>query len=83
MSNSAYKLEYVTSKQQYEIKRITANSSLDITKVSDTVQQIGQTIWVCSNKNSLIDYVPIIKENMIQGLEKKKQAILGRGVVVN
>ncbi|MFW2490994.1 hypothetical protein ACN077_20865 [Clostridium chromiireducens] len=82
MSNSAYRLDYVTSKQQYEIKRITAGGTLDITKISDTVQQIGQTVWVCSKKDVLIEYVPIIKENMIEGLEKKKKAIQGRNVVV-
>ena len=82
MSNSAYKLEYITSKQQYEIKRITAQCNLDISKVSTTVKQVSQTMWVCSDKSLLIDYVPIIKENMIQGLEKKKRAIQDRNVVI-
>jgi hypothetical protein len=82
MSNSAYKLEYITSKQQYEIKRITANGTLDISKVSETVQQLSQTVWVCRYKDLLIDHVPVIKDTMIQGLEKKKRAIEDRKVVV-
>lgn len=82
MSNSAYSLEYITSKKQYEVKRITAKRSIDISKVSNEIRQLSPNLWVCSDKNSLIDYVPVIKQSMIQDLEKKAKMITDRKVVV-